>query len=157
MALTNKQIQDSFTKVVLIAQNMYGNKVPNMKLEINAKFGYRTLGRCAHGKPTIIEINPKIPFENLNQTMVHEIAHAICGPGNGHNDKWYNVANTMGEMFGLDIKRTSKVAWEGRTDLCTIECERCKKQFKVSKRSGVVKNPQFYTCKCGGKLHTQGR
>ena len=150
--LTKKQINDSFLKSLMIAKAVYGNKVPNMTLEINTRFGYRTLGRCTHSNPPLIEINPKIPLEQLDKTMVHEIAHAICGPRVGHSQQWYSVANRMGELLGLTITRTSSVAWDNNEALYTITCSGCGNQWPVLKPNKVTKNPQLYRCRCGAEL-----
>ena len=55
-----------------------------------------TAGQCNHLKKEI-SINGYI-FQNCDptQTMQHEAAHAIVGPGYGHGPKWKRMVKTLG-------------------------------------------------------------
>ena len=43
----------------------------------------------------------------VQQTVLHEIAHAIVGPGNGHNAKWKQVARSIGVRNPRAARRTT--------------------------------------------------
>ena len=153
MALTTKQINDSFIKCKMIAESIYGNKVPNMKVFVNTRLGKRTLGQCRFvmGVLPQIEINPMIPFDKLDNTMIHEIAHAICGPAEGHTPKWKHVGDTIGQALGQTVTRTSRVEWEYSGERYTVSCPSCGYKWFKTRQSNATKYPHRYTCPCGHK------
>ena len=59
----------------------------------------RTLGDCSHGKRRIrlstacTECNDEATVRN---TILHEIAHALVGPGHGHDFVWKAQARALG-------------------------------------------------------------
>lgn len=63
----------------------------------------RTLGLCIYpfkGKPGRIELSiyyaANNPIELVRDTILHEIAHALTGPGHGHNDVWKAACVSIG-------------------------------------------------------------
>jgi len=68
------------------------------KVQIHTK-NLRRLGVCCY-KPKLILMSEK--FCELNQPKkveevgIHEIAHALVGPGNGHNEVWKQQARKIG-------------------------------------------------------------
>lgn len=60
---------------------------------------YNRLGSCSHHKKTIrfsMRFAEALPWEETYDTILHEIAHAIVGPGQGHNYVWRNAARELG-------------------------------------------------------------
>ena len=65
------------------------------------KFGKtkNRLGYCSYRNKTIelsksyVELNPE---QSIMDTIMHEIAHAKVGPGNGHNKTWKDMARKLG-------------------------------------------------------------
>jgi predicted SprT family Zn-dependent metalloprotease len=59
----------------------------------------RRFGVCRFGTQTIsmsqrlVELNEEARVRN---TILHEIAHALVGPGHGHNHVWRNKARSIG-------------------------------------------------------------
>ncbi len=57
------------------------------------------MGLCRHGRRTIelsahlVERNPP---EEVRETLLHEIAHAIVGPGHGHDAAWRTKCREIG-------------------------------------------------------------
>jgi len=68
----------------------------------NFKFGY---GSTYRGKCTVDTIRIQYlfalnsPIEEIRNTILHEIAHAVAGVENGHNCYWQAVATDMGVTF----------------------------------------------------------
>lgn len=63
---------------------------------MNAK---RTLGRCYYGRLLIVLSRPFVEMNDLptvEQTILHEIAHALAGYNAGHGIEWQNVARSIG-------------------------------------------------------------
>lgn len=62
----------------------------------NAK---RRCGQCVHSKRTIT-VSRYYAEQNgekeISDTILHEIAHALVGPGNGHGPKWQAMARKIG-------------------------------------------------------------
>lgn len=62
----------------------------------NAK---RRYGLCNFRTKTISLSKNLVELNSLEEsfdTVLHEVAHAIVGPGNGHNKKWRNTAISIG-------------------------------------------------------------
>lgn len=59
---------------------------------------YSSLGTCWHGKKLIVfsEKWLKLPYEEILDTILHEIAHALCGRGEGHGPKWKRMCVRVG-------------------------------------------------------------
>jgi predicted SprT family Zn-dependent metalloprotease len=61
--------------------------------------GKRTFGTCVHGRRQIrlsrhlVALNVEL---EVNDTILHEIAHALVGPGNGHNFIWKAKCREIG-------------------------------------------------------------
>lgn len=59
----------------------------------------RTLGRCYHDRRHIVlsqsfvDLNER---DKIEETIRHEIAHAIVGAGKGHGWEWQSMARTVG-------------------------------------------------------------
>lgn len=65
------------------------------------KFGFtysnRFWGRCSYDKISL-QLNHALrsSMEDIKNTLLHEIAHAILGPGHGHRIEWQLKAKEMG-------------------------------------------------------------
>lgn len=56
-------------------------------------------GACDHMNKKIMLSKANTQYETedaTEQTVLHEIAHALAGPGNGHNRKWKMIALSIG-------------------------------------------------------------
>lgn len=91
-ALTPLAIFNSTAAHILEQHNCYGWTV-----RINSRL--RTVaGKCRHASKTI-EIASWLlnaPEEKQRDTLLHEVAHAIAGAGNGHNSIWRQIARRIG-------------------------------------------------------------
>ena len=59
----------------------------------------RTLGQCCHSIKTIKMSKAfflHMEYEDILDTVLHEIAHALVGPGHGHGEVWKEMAVRLG-------------------------------------------------------------
>jgi predicted SprT family Zn-dependent metalloprotease len=90
------------------------------------------LGQCRYRNKTInlseiyVELNTEA---NVLDTILHEVAHALVGPGQGHGFVWARKAKDIG-CSALRC-RTSAVTIEGKYK---YECPNCKMQITSHRR-----------------------
>lgn len=90
------------------------------------------LGTCNYRKQTIflsrsyVELNPE---ELVMDTIMHEIAHALVGPGKGHGPVWKAMARKLG------AKPASKKTAETKQGRFMAECPGCLKRFRKHRRT----------------------
>ena len=56
-------------------------------------------GICRHDTRTItlqLIFMLRAPWDDIRDTFLHEVAHAIVGPGHGHDAAWQTVARRIG-------------------------------------------------------------
>lgn len=77
----------------------------------------RRFGCCKHSKKQIT-LSKKLTMlrdeKNVKNTILHEIAHALVGPGHGHDEVWRSKALSIGcdgKRCGNDVSLVSK--WVG--------------------------------------------
>lgn len=85
----------------------------------------------------------KAPKEDIVDTILHEIAHAIVGPNHGHDDTW----KTAARRIGCTAKRCHQVdhtppLWRGK-----CECGRKWKRQRLSRRARTGQ-----CAKCNSKI-----
>lgn len=111
-------------------------------------------GECRLNKlHTVIGLNQVFlddPAKSTN-TIIHELAHAIL-PSHGHDEKWRNVANKIGELYGEEIKRGRSQEEVGislhneTSHKYTVECPHCHYQWYFQRMCDKVKYPHLYMC-----------
>lgn len=78
----------------------------------------RRLGLCNYQK-RLISVSRHFAAtaseEEFRQIVLHEIAHAIVGPGVGHGPLWQKTARSIGYEGGRTVKRELPVSapWQG--------------------------------------------
>lgn len=83
-------------------------------------------------------------FEESEQTLLHEVGHALIGPGHGHDRAWLAKARSIGFEGGRTSTRAVEVplAWVGtcpnghtsqraRRPQGISSCGRCSKRFDL--------------------------
>lgn len=154
--ITTKDIHESYARCSQVAIRLFGQeKLPKIKLAINPRFSTRTVGRCrirASVDYVLLEFNPNMKREHLDTTMVHELAHAICGIKEGHGYLWKRTAKKMGDIVGVDVSRTTQGSLSLTQARYVITCQKCGTQAYKNTKTNVVRYPEFYQCKCGGNL-----
>jgi len=75
------------------------NGLADWSVRLNQNANSHFLGLCSHKDKCIILSAHHIdihPTEDVKNTIRHEVAHALVGPGQGHNDVWASMARTIG-------------------------------------------------------------
>lgn len=112
----------------------------------------RTFGRAIYTYKRITlskamtELNT---LKNVKETILHEIAHALVGSNNGHNDIWRTMAVKIGgtgARYWDDNTRTEKIgkvvaAYSGYT-----KCLDCHKKTKYCFRKPKIEFRRCSTC-----------
>lgn len=84
------------------------------------------------------------PEEMVLDTLLHEIAHALVGPGHKHGPVWQRMA----EKLGCTPKACSKTQVEAKKGDWQGQCPGCK---KIHNKYRQPKNLSSWRCKCGTK------
>lgn len=86
------------------------------------------LGLCSHRKKTIQLsgwVLDKCP-QNAENTIRHEVAHALVGPGHGHNNVWKQAAIKLGARpqacTNVPIKDRAPFKWMLHCPKCLNTC-----------------------------------
>lgn len=95
--------------------------------------------------------------KGVKQTIIHELLHT-CPDCWSHKDDWKGYVEIVNKQFGYNISRCA--AWEeyGLTQEgmkeCNyqLHCEKCGVKWRFTRTSKLVKHPDWYRCKCGGKI-----
>lgn len=80
----------------------------------------------------LVELNN---IEVVKNTLLHEIAHALVGPGNGHNYKWWSKALEIG-CDGKTRYDTNKVIIAKLK--YTGICRNCKKEITHQRKHNLA-------------------
>jgi predicted SprT family Zn-dependent metalloprotease len=106
-------------------------------------------GRCHHG-PKMITLSKH--FVNLNdvnsitQTILHEIAHALVGPGHGHDYMWRIKAREIGVKRPTPAKHSNMPAFR-----YTASCPKCG-PLRGSGKHRLSKRHNFTCVRCNSEI-----
>ena len=77
------------------------------------------LGACHHSTKTITLSLPLCEYASgseITETLLHEIAHALVGPGVGHGSAWRRVALSIGSngqrCHSVDVSNDARYVYE---------------------------------------------
>lgn len=104
----------------------------------------RTFGLCVYTKKEIQlsrhMVSSGEPIESMKGTVRHEIAHALVGPGHGHDRVWQRKAMEL----GVSPQRCRSKSFEEKTYRWYYVCHECKH------RTGFFRKPRVkYRRSCG--------
>ncbi len=97
--------------------------------------------------------------EKIREILAHELLHTCRGCDN-HGVLWKNYAKAMNSAYGYNIKRTGKPEELGikqdfhkpLTERYALVCEKCGTRIGRTRMSPLIKHPENYRCRCGGRL-----
>lgn len=106
------------------------------------RFDYDTAVRrfgCTHYQTKRITLSAKLTAVNdevhVRNTILHEIAHALCGHKAGHGPQWVAMAKTIGcdgsRLYDSTIVTTVARKWRGTCPNCRRNVVRHRRQ-KIS-------------------------
>lgn len=109
----------------------------------------RRFGRCSHGRKlislsrTLVELNG---IERVKNTILHELAHALVGPRNGHNEIWRAKALEIGcdgeRCYSADDVEIPSMRYQAK-------CGGCGVVHQKSRMTAKALRPTFKTaCNC---------
>lgn len=108
------------------------NGLAGWKVRFNGRLT-RALGRCIESRKTI-EYMPKYMDENdwteVQQTIRHEVAHAIAGHRHGHDATWRAIARRLGVE-----NPSSKSMTANLTRKFTGTCPNCEREVQKDRRN----------------------
>ena len=116
------------------------------------RFEYNTnknrMGVCKHDSQTIGLSSLFVannPLEELEDCILHEIAHAIAGPGHGHNDYWRHQCLVVGakpeRCYDSNEIATPKPNY-------IIECSACGRRWKRYRLKKQLRDPRTRSSCC---------
>lgn len=96
----------------------------------------RRMGCCKY-KHRVISLSAPLsmraPMDEIRDTILHEIAHALVGPGAGHGLVWYSKARSI----GCNGKRCSDVEIEEIPGKWQAVCPGCGRTFHKHRRPNL--------------------
>jgi predicted SprT family Zn-dependent metalloprotease len=115
--------------------------------------GYRTLGTCVYRTKTIrisrpyAEVNEE---KQVEQTVIHEVAHAVAGPYAKHGPEWKRVARNLGMVRPrARVAASSIVVPQAERSLpWTQECPSCGATYH--RRTRPIQG-RTYRCRCADR------
>jgi len=133
--MTDLAVVEKFAWQKMKEHGLFDEDVPWSFGWTNAKLQF---GVCRYRTKTIYLSKPLTLLntdEHVFDTVLHEIAHAIVGPGNGHGNLWKSVAWGIGarpERCAADDAVTPPAKWLGVCEEgCEIPRHRLSKRIKV--------------------------
>ena len=122
-------------------------------VRLNQNADSRFLGLCSYRDKVIIlsahhiDIHPTVEVQN---TIRHEIAHALVGPNNGHNEIWATKAREIGCDNTLPCSHLS-------LDPSVIDAIRSGATVEVTFEEQVIRTPKFNITRLQDKCEDCGK
>ena len=108
--------------VALSLMNEHG--VSHYSLKFTPSFSFA--GRCNYTKE-IIELNPRwverADGASVRNTILHEIAHALCGPRAAHGYRWFQTFTSIGGNGAGGTRDFGVLATKRYVLKCTMGCD----------------------------------
>lgn len=103
--LTNEEKIKIETVRTLAESLMAQYKITHYKFKFG--FGWKYKGICHYNSSIILSLNYALnsDLEGIKNTILHEIAHALVCPGNGHRNEWQLKAKELGVHFYKNYRK----------------------------------------------------
>lgn len=130
------------------------------RFEINRRL-QTTLGRCDYRR-RVIEIAEWVWTEGhadrVENTLLHELAHALVGPGRGHGRVWQSMARRVGARPER-CARIPRSATAARPWRYEVHCARCGPLEEGGRMRPFPRGATYRHRGCGGEveLHEAGQ
>lgn len=128
------QHAESLAKTLMIKHNVYQR---GWKFEFDR--AKRRFGCCKYRTKTITlstDLTLLNKIEDVQDTILHEIAHALVGPRNGHNAVWKAKAMEIGckpeRCYSSDKVNTPRAKYEAVCHGCNKVHKRHRKPKRIS-------------------------
>jgi len=103
-------------------------------------------------------LNERNKEEGLINTILHELIHSCEGCMN-HGENFKRIAGKIFRAYGYKITTTSSAADKGVIETTrnidykyAVQCGACMNIVQRMRMSDLIKYPEFFRCKCGGKF-----
>lgn len=90
--------------------------------------------------------------EQVHQTLLHEVAHALAGHKAAHGPEWLAKARSIGYTGGTCSNEAETRAAVAQTSRYVGLCSRCDLRWPRHKIGRIPLGVPAYKCKCGGKV-----
>lgn len=152
-----KRVTDEVKRYMDLAKETYNIPKFNFNLEFSYKLG-RIAGQCKYHKGnkqiTVIYNAILLPDniqEYFNETIAHEVAHAVeyyIKGKSSHGRNWKSIMRT----FGVNPERTHNMDTRksAKGGLFLYKCEKCSAELEIGKirHNRLQKNPNKYSHPC---------
>jgi hypothetical protein len=104
---SNLAVNEKLLEVLFIAEKLLG-KHKFKAIEIVFCQDFSLKGSCSGNSHKIsLQLDYCIhqEIEAIQNTILHEIAHAICGTENGHNIIWQEKAKELGVKWDINYRK----------------------------------------------------
>jgi predicted SprT family Zn-dependent metalloprotease len=109
----------------------------------------RRAGQCDYTRKRITvsrHLAERFDDDAIHQVLLHEVAHALAGPGVGHGPQWRRIARELGYVGGRTHNgpiADDRARWRGRCPSGhefvrfrrpsrTVSCGRCSRRFSIA-------------------------
>ena len=136
----------------------------NIESNVTITRATKVFGRCQEVGGGVFSIGISKHYkdnqeEDIMETLVHEVLHTVEGCFN-HGTLWKRYADLMNKKHGYEISRTSSKQMDNLMKeevfnsiyKYSIDCDKCGRSTLRQRKSKIVKNPENYSCSCGGSL-----
>jgi predicted RNA-binding Zn-ribbon protein involved in translation (DUF1610 family) len=155
----NKLLQEVIAEAKRVNIPVSDSINPYVKINTRAKGRF---GMCKKNTKAFNTFNIEIAsfmdqasIKDIKETLAHEVLHT-CPNCLNHQLQWKIYANKMNKEYGYNIKRSSSSADMGITIPIkrnyVLVCKGCGQEIIKERMCKVVKYPERFRCKCGGKL-----
>ena len=122
-----------FTKADIInrvSQTLSKHGLDSLGWKAEVGSAKKVAGSCNYAKKAIrisLHLANLLGEESLNDTILHEVAHAIAGPGTGHGPVWKKICKDIGgkpNRVAVVPSEVLEYTWEFRCPNCSFSGKR---------------------------------